>query len=679
MKKDLQIYNFLVNRVPGIREHYHKIRDNSNGPGRIWAWICLIGLNISYYIFRNKKLAFAEKYPYYEEKLLYSNGSESSLSFQISPDEFADELSAYDVISFDVFDTLLFRPFSEPADLFFVLGHMLSYPDFKDIRIAAEKEARKIKKKKCGISEVTIKEIYEVLEEETGLGADPADRFYENEINLEEKFCFANPYMLEVVRLLREKGRRLIVTSDMYLGEKYIKSLILHAGFPEFDAYYISCDRGRSKNSGSLYEFVKDSEIKHAEGVSLSFAHVGDNKISDVKKAGSHGFKPFYYKNVNNTGSDFRPDDMSVITGSVYRGLVNSHIHNGLNLFSREYEYGYIYGGLFVTGYCKFIHDYVKKNGTEKILFLSRDGDVLKQVYELLYPGENNTEYVYWSRLAAAKLTAGRFKHDFFRRFLYHKVNNGETLQKIFDSMELPDLLHGLCKSTRLSPSSHLTDSNIGYVKEYLNANWQRVLDTYEAQSGAACQYYGGVLSGVSSAVAVDIGWAGSGALTLDYLVNDVWNLKCPITGIVAGTNSCSNYEPDFSETFLQSGKLVSYLYSQRENRDIWKFHDPAKNHNSYLEVILDAPCGSFVGFYPGEDGQYELKFRQNHNDESKVLEIQRGILDFAGQWKAVSAKLGKLDYISGRDAYAPFIIMESAKNKKFMQGISYLLDDIGI
>mgnify|MGYP006974362159 CR=1 FL=1 len=51
-----------------------------------------------------------------------------------------------------------------------------------------------------------------------------------------------------------------------------------------------------------------------------------------------------------------------------------------------EYEYGYIYGGLFVTGYCSFIHDYCRQHDVDKILFLSRDGDILKQAYELLYP-----------------------------------------------------------------------------------------------------------------------------------------------------------------------------------------------------------------------------------------------------------------------------------------------------
>ena len=70
---------------------------------------------------------------------------------------------------------------------------------------------------------------------------------------------------------------------------------------------------------------------------------------------------------------------MSLMVGAAYRGIVNNHMYCGNNSYSMEYEYGYIYGGLFVLGYCTFIHDYYKKNGIDKILFLSRDGDIINR------------------------------------------------------------------------------------------------------------------------------------------------------------------------------------------------------------------------------------------------------------------------------------------------------------
>jgi hypothetical protein len=69
--------------------------------------------------------------------------------------------------------------------------------------------------------------------------------------------------------------------------------------------------------------------------------------------------------------------------------------------------------------------------------------------------------------------------------------------------------------------------------------------------------------------------------MSLDYVINNIWQLDCSITGIIAGTNIVHNAEPNISEEQLLSGKLVSYLFSQEHNRDLWKKHDAAKGDNT--------------------------------------------------------------------------------------------------
>lgn len=68
------LYNTMVNRVPGIKEKYRKKRSRVKGIGRIGIWFYLLGLNLSYYIFRNKSLAYTEKFALYEKKRLYDKG-----------------------------------------------------------------------------------------------------------------------------------------------------------------------------------------------------------------------------------------------------------------------------------------------------------------------------------------------------------------------------------------------------------------------------------------------------------------------------------------------------------------------------------------------------------------------------------------------------------------------------
>lgn len=682
----LRLYVVLVNRVDGIRERYHKKRGTVSGfGGRVRVWGYLLWLNFAYYVLRIRSLGGSEAYSFYEEKKLCLEGSESALSKRELPEALAGRLAAYDTVSFDVFDTLLFRPFSKPADLFHFVGKKLDYLDFYDIRKEMEGRARAERYEREGEREITFAELYELIERECGIGKDEGMRA---ELEAECTYCFANPYMVRVVEELRKRKKRIVVTSDMYLGEVHIRQLLEQAGYGTFDAYYVSCDYRCSKYDGQLFE-----RMKEREGAGR-IVHVGDNVRSDVEQAGKHGLDAVYYKNVNAAGMPFRAEDMSVMAGGLYRGIVNSHLHNGLREYGAPYEYGFVYGGWFAVGYCQFIHDYVKRQGVEKVLFMSRDGAVLSRVYGMLYP-EESWEYVYWSRLAAAKLAAGRYKYDYFRRFLYHKVNQGDTLAGIFSSMELEDMLGRLCDEQGFTPETKLTDRNVERVKAFCMKYWPEVIFHYEEQVQAGGKYYGKVLQGIHKAAAVDIGWAGSGAVTLSYMVNQVWGLDCQITGILAGTNSCHNYEKDASEAQLESGRLVSYLFSQRENRDVWKFHDAGKKHNLYWEMLLGAEEGSLKGFYGDKDGEgnvienrngnkngnrsegYRIVLKGKNENAGAVKEVHRGILDFAERYLQVMGEERMV--ISGRDACAPMVLMEGKGNGKYRGKVEFLMDEVGV
>lgn len=680
----MKLYQLLVNRVPAIQRRYHALRQQKRGTaGKYYAWLALLGMNISALFCRRK---WESLYCNPDEgKKLPIGQSESSLSQRESPREFAEKLAAYDVISFDVFDTLIFRPFSCPTDLFYAVGEKLGYLDFERIRREMEWRARQKAKEQRGNYEVTLAEIYDELEEQAGI---PKEKGVQTEIEAERSLCFGNPYMLEVFRYLTEYGKKIICTSDMYLPSEVIRQMVEKSGFSGISQYFISCEYGVSKGDGRLYEAVKE-EL----GSGLTYIHVGDHPQSDGKMAEKKGFAAVHYQNVNLAGMPYRAEDMSVITGSLYRGIVNTHIHNGLKVYSQEYELGFIYGGLFVLGYCQWIHEYVRTHQIDKILFLARDGDILSQVYEKLYPteyGEGKTEYVYWSRLAATKMSARYFKYDYFRRFIDHKVNQGYTLKQIFTSMEIEDMLPEMCRElpgfmeqllqspkvfgkseqmaadvrreAKVTDSSKLTGQNAWMIKEYLIAHWEQVLAHYEEQLKAGRLYYEKVLKGCRRVAAVDVGWAGSGAIALDYVVNQEWHLDCEIIGLLAGTNTLHNAEPNMSEPQLQSGKLVSYLYSQGHNRDLWKWHDAAKGHNLLWEILLSSQQPSFKGFKE-KNGQVTLSLGQREICQQEIGDIQQGILDFVQSW-CRQKNFAQDTIITGRDVYGPTLILDNTRYK---------------
>ncbi len=166
-------------------------------------------------------------------------------------------------ISFDLFDTLVLRPFLKPTDLFILLGQKQSRSDFCGLRTTAESKARL----SVG-TEVTLDEIYSFL---------PQDliSFKDLECQLEIDLCFANPWMKERYESLIE-GKIVIITTDMYLPRNVIES-ILKRNDIRYDKLYISSEHRKTKHNGSLFRHILDDlNIRPEE-----MMHIGDNKRAD--------------------------------------------------------------------------------------------------------------------------------------------------------------------------------------------------------------------------------------------------------------------------------------------------------------------------------------------------------------------------------------------------------------
>lgn len=111
------------------------------------------------------------------------------------------------------------------------------------------------------------------------------------------------------------------------------------------------------------------------------------------------------------------------------------------------------------------------------------------------------------------------------------------------------------------------------------------------------------------------------------------------------------------SETMLQDGSLVSYLYSAAENRDLWKKHNPAQMYNVYFELLTSSEQPSFQGFYLDQHGKVQLRFMKPEKNPEGIREIQEGILAFVRDYKQHFEAYTYMYHISGRDAYAPMLL----------------------
>ena len=193
------LYQKLVNKHDGIRIRYHHYHDGSTGAKKYLSWLYLLWLNIAYYMFFCRFLGKIPNVDFFEKKHLLITKSETiqdkSAHSDLSVDKFVGKLKEYEVISFDIFDTLIFRSVAQPTDVFYFVGEKMDIMDFKNIRSWAEWDARMKCNAKNGHMEIDIQDIWENLAEDVGCDARVGMQM---ELDLERSICYANPFMLSV-------------------------------------------------------------------------------------------------------------------------------------------------------------------------------------------------------------------------------------------------------------------------------------------------------------------------------------------------------------------------------------------------------------------------------------------------------------------------------------------------
>ena len=277
------VYDFLC-RVRGIEDRYLSFRQSHSF---IKSVLYLVWLNLRYYLLFDRRLK-RELLNEVVSPVKLSPMPESSLYLKPEPKVLAKKLLNYDVIAFDMFDTLVLRPFGEPEDLFYALSVKLGYPALGELRVKAEKEAR-LKNREAGLLD-----IWQALSANTGIDYVLGMAL---EKQLEKALCIPNPYMLKVFKMLIENNKTVIVMSDMYLDQPFLQSLLNGLDFGGIKKLYVSNELGLSKAGGGMYQAVKKEFSK-----SKSFVMVGDNPRADINEAKKHGFDTYYYPGVNSLG-----------------------------------------------------------------------------------------------------------------------------------------------------------------------------------------------------------------------------------------------------------------------------------------------------------------------------------------------------------------------------------------
>lgn len=193
-------------------------------------------------------------------------------------------IDKYDVISFDVFDTLICRKVKNPQEIFYlvgyeVLGNEEAAEKFKNDRIKAEKKAREI----LFYKEVDFADIYSFFDE----GKYNLNKLMKSEIDCEIRMAFPNDKIIEFYEYAKLQEKTIFLISDMYLTKDVIENMLKKCNIKDYNKLYVSCEYNCNKLTGKLFE-----KVAAENGIKLNqMVHFGDSIKADylgAKKVGLH-------------------------------------------------------------------------------------------------------------------------------------------------------------------------------------------------------------------------------------------------------------------------------------------------------------------------------------------------------------------------------------------------------
>lgn len=564
----------------------------------------------------------------------YLNGPESSKSQRLSPYYMAASLSTYDVISFDIFDTLVLRNLNEPADLFMLIGEKLNIFNFSNIRIRSEKEARDQKFASFNNREVTINEIYEKVAYYTGIDANVG---IETELEVEFDMCYANPYFQRIVAILKSMGKRIYATSNMYIPSTMMKSLLKKCGYDGFEDIIVSCDYNCSKTNGELFKILKQ------KCKSSQIVHVGDNYIADVQGAGIAGIKGLHYKSCRDYGNEHRSPGMSALIGSGYRAIVNNYLHNGINSLTLLEEYGFIYGGVIALGFSNWIHRQAIVDQVDKILFLSRDGFIVNSVYSKAY-NDIPAQYFYWSRIAAMRNVVAGEREPFLSRLFSERANKGDTLGDILALLGINPRNTELFNKKGINADTILIAENVRIIIDYFVKNWDEICALLSDSHLNTLQYIKNSVGNSKKVAIVDVGWSGKNLYPLRKALKSIGVDSCNyMLGTITGNQAATD---------TLSGTTKCYMFNSEYNRDIYdRFRKESTGALEAVEKLFSAAHPSFLGFNSKGDADFCAPEELNY---AAYSEIKSGILLFCDLYNQAFSNYSTMDKIAGYDAFIP-------------------------
>lgn len=286
-------------------------------------------------------------------------------------------------ISYDMFDTLVFRYCNEPCIIFEMMQTSVNNPNFKQHRMHAEQVAYST------IQNANINDIYKIMGQLHNY--DDSTLSYYKTVEFNTEMCNIYPNNDLFLKLKKND----IIVSDMYLSENQLRQILINC-----------CNHNKKTFNIDNEEIIQNIKIyvssggKHGGWIWNKIPeknnivyHIGDNSHSDVHMAQQSGLKSTHYTLCSYSSHEnilIQSSNIEMANFSRYIRLLNPHTDSNNKVLYNLIATINIPVLLFISSFLN--------STNKKIAFFLRDCYYLKMFYDILYNDTRNSTYLVSSR-----------------------------------------------------------------------------------------------------------------------------------------------------------------------------------------------------------------------------------------------------------------------------------------
>ncbi|MDD7333723.1 MAG: HAD hydrolase-like protein [Lachnospiraceae bacterium] len=311
-----------------------------------------------------------------------------------------------DVVSVDLFDTLVMRQILFSTDIYELLDEELKnrgifFDDFAKQRVSAEKELSKHKAP-------SLVEIYQYLMDLNGFSGLIAEELAELEWSIDISLVVPRVEMCNFLSQMWNMGKEIYIVTDTYYSRTQIEAILQKCGINSYTDVLVSCEYGTSKTQKLFGNLRKCIGKK-------SCIHIGDDTIADVESAERNGIEACriysgidLWEAVGCLGMEKYVDDLS---DRIKLGLFVSRIFNSPFQFettekkicvNNANDIGFMFFAPLISDFVLWLNEQVAEN-VDNIWFGARDGYLIQKLYDCIGNTTKTSVYFLTSRVAAIR------------------------------------------------------------------------------------------------------------------------------------------------------------------------------------------------------------------------------------------------------------------------------------